>query len=173
MLCRCPRAQCDRLFLGVYVIGNDNVGRWRLSEPEYFVEREFPASISKVSPDFVKIFNHAAEAESEKLDLVCGPGYRKALEFLMKDYLVNERKVSKSEVEQKLLGRCIDEFIADTRIKESAKRAAWLGNDETHYYRKWQDRDLGDLKNLIQMTVDWIDIDIRTKEIISAMPPKP
>ena len=38
-----------------------------------------------------------------------------------------------------------------------AKRATWLGNDETHYYKKWPEKDISDLKILIQLTVNSID----------------
>lgn len=34
----------------------------------------------------------------------------------------------------------------------------WLGNDETHYVRRWEEKDLSDLKRLISMTVSWIDL---------------
>ena len=137
------------------------------------VDIAFAETIAKLSPDFVRIFNQASAAEDAELLEVCGPGYRKALEFLIKDYIITALGKAREDVQRSPLGRCIDEFIDDTRIKAAAARAAWLGNDETHYYRKWEDRDLGDLKNLIQMTVDWIDIGIRTQEIVSEMPSTP
>ena len=31
-----------------------------------------------------------------------------------------------------------------------------LGNDETHYSRKWVDMDINDLKILIRLTVTWM-----------------
>lgn len=42
----------------------------------------------------------------------------------------------------------------DLRIRAVAERAGWLGNEETHYIRRWQDQGLGDLKCLINMTVN-------------------
>ena len=41
--------------------------------------------------------------------------------------------------------------------KSVAKRATWLGNDETHYYRKWEDKDLRDLTNLLRLTINAIE----------------
>jgi hypothetical protein len=50
------------------------------------------------------------------------------------------------------------------------KRAAWLGNDETHYVRKWEDKDLNDQKSLIEVTVHWIEMEAITNKILSEMP---
>jgi hypothetical protein len=51
-----------------------------------------------------------------------------------------------------------------------AKRAAWLGNDETHYVRKWEDHDLPDLKKVIELTVLGIEMEEMTKDVIKDMP---
>ena len=53
------------------------------------------------------------------------------------------------------LGSCINK-IDNSSIKELARCATWLGNDETHYIRKWEDRDIHDLKNLIDLTCQYI-----------------
>jgi hypothetical protein len=128
--------------------------------------------IRDISPDYCEIHNQAHKAEESKLDLVAGPGYRKALEFLIKDYLLqthtdaNER----AKIEKMLLGKCITTYIANDMIKQTAERAAWLGNDETHFVRKWIDKDLKDLKLLIGLTVRWIEMEKMTQEIIGGMP---
>ena len=57
-------------------------------------------------------------------------------------------------------------------MKECAKRAAWLGNDETHYTRKWEDKDVKDLKLLVHLTVNWIDNVLLTQKYISEMDAK-
>jgi hypothetical protein len=36
-----------------------------------------------------------------------------------------------------LVSSVIEEYIDDSDLKEIAKRAIWLGNDETHIVRKW------------------------------------
>lgn len=50
------------------------------SVPSKFFEKEFEESIC-LSPQFVKIYNQAFQAESQQLDEIAGLGYRKALEF--------------------------------------------------------------------------------------------
>ncbi len=44
----------------------------------------------------------------------------------------------------------------DLRVRQCAERAIWLGNDETHYERRWMGKDLQDLKVLTKLTVNWI-----------------
>jgi len=123
---------------------------------------------------FCNTYNQASLAEENQLDQICGPGYRKALEFLVKDYLVkhvyadNEEK--KSEVLRGFLGAVIENHIGEKRIKQCAKRAAWLGNDETHYTRRWDDKDIEDLKSLILMTVSYIDMTMEADRYLQEMP---
>ena len=45
-----------------------------------------------------------------------------------------------------------------------------MGNDETHYVRKWEDKDLEDLKKFIQLTEHWIESEHLTREAIAEMP---
>jgi hypothetical protein len=46
------------------------------------IEKTFPESIKQISSTFCSVYNQALQAEENKLDQVCGPGYRKALEYL-------------------------------------------------------------------------------------------
>lgn len=48
----------------------------------------FSDIINEISPGFVKIYNQAHEAEIRLLDDIVGGGYRKALEFLIKDICI-------------------------------------------------------------------------------------
>ena len=101
---------------------------------------------------------------------ICGVGFRKALEFLIKDYAKFKNPEESEQIERKFLGKRIGDYIDDTRIKTVAKRAVWLGNDETHYVRKWEDKDLSDLKKLIELTVHWIEMEFLTESFENDMP---
>jgi len=48
-----------------------------------------------------------------------------------------------------MLSACIQQYIDNEKIKLVSKRAVWIGNDETHYVRKWIEKDIEDLKRLI------------------------
>lgn len=177
VLFRCPRAQCDRLFLGIYegpqkVTPPSAISPWRnlTVTPSEVKTSEFENPITKVSPQFVAIYHQSEIAESHGLDLICGAGYRKSLEFLLKDFLKSINKGKEEYIEQKQIGPLIQEFMPDPRLKAAASRAAWLGNDETHYVRKWETKDLSALKKLIDLTVHWISQDILTREFETSMP---
>ena len=92
-----------------------------------------------------------------ELTELCGIGYRKALEFLVKDYAISIHPEHKSQIESSQLARCIADFIDNEKIKTLAKASAWLGNDETHYIRKHQNHNIQDLKRFIKATVAYID----------------
>lgn len=175
----CPATDCRTMFIGIYLITTfppDN-SIAHLSEVKvlkYVAEKIFPESIQKTSPIFCETYNQAYQAEENNLNQVCGPGYRKALEFLIKDFLINYRFANDEETKNKIirnmLGKCIEDYIEEEVIKSVARRAAWLGNDEIHYYRKWNDRDISDLKTLISLTVNWIDLIIQSDTYIKDMP---
>ncbi len=93
-----------------------------------------------------------------------GIGYRKAIEFLIKDYLITTFPDKKEAILKAKLGQCISNYVSDPKVKMCAERATWLGNDETHYVRTWLDKDLQDLKDLIKLTQYWISSDILTSD---------
>lgn len=132
-------------------------------------KRFFEKEIQDLSPAFIQIFEESEFAEQENLMEICGVGYRKALEFLIKDYLISIKPDDEELIKKKFLSNCINEDITDTNIKQIAKKASWLGNDETHYVRKWEEKDLSDLKKLINITMHYILMDIQSKRYLEEM----
>lgn len=55
-------------------------------------------------------------------------------------------------------------MIDNPQLKTAASRATWLGNDQTHYEQKYQDKDISDLKRLIDLSVHWISMIYLTDE---------
>jgi hypothetical protein len=168
---RCPKQECECHFVARYRPRPNT----KTQTPLFDFSEAVPASensenIQKISPDFIKVYREAEEAELRNLKLVCGPGYRKALEFLIKDYIIRLKPEEAEKIKNLPLSNCISVFVQNDKVKEVAKRAAWLGNDETHYLRKWEDRDVKDLKNLIKLTVYWIEMERLTEETIKGMP---
>lgn len=96
-------------------------------------------------------------------------GYRKALEYLVKDFCVSKFPDKEDDVKKRPLGQVVDVYVDNENIKQCAKRAVWLGNDETHYVRTWVDKDIKDLKLLIKLTVGWIEQAIITAMLIEDM----
>ncbi|MFD5853880.1 hypothetical protein ACFWGC_27580 [Cytobacillus pseudoceanisediminis] len=105
------------------------------------VIKDFPEGVQKLSPNFITIYNQAHHAEQEGLELICGVGYRKALEYLIKDFILELYPEDAPKIQQMPLQQCVQKFISEPIIKDMAERAIWLGNDETHYIRKWNDKN--------------------------------
>jgi hypothetical protein len=131
---------------------------------------KFSDHIKQISPQFCETANQAQKAYGKRWHLIAGPGYRKALEFLIKDYLCLARPDDAEQIKKVQLGPCITNFVENEKVKATAARAVWLGNDETHYLRKWEDKDLEDLKTLIQLTVLWIEMEEMTASVLKEMP---
>ena len=146
---QCTKTNCKRLFIGIYRYAQSTPCTYLHAWPKTPQKATVPDNVERVSPTFVEIYNQALASESMELHQLTGIGLRKALEFLVKDFSISRMKGDGEEIEadkkairSKMLGRCIDEHIDDERLKSVAKRAAWLGNDETHYVKKWEDKDI-------------------------------
>ena len=172
---QCPSTNCSRVFIASYeaahAITTTELTTFYFVDSVPFtpIEHDFGDEIRTTSPSFVEIFNEAEAAESYGLKQICGAGYRKALEFLVKDYLISVLKIPAETVEGKYLGNCVKDHLAGTKIAISAERAAWLGNDESHYVRLWADKDLNDLKKLIRLTVSWMQTELLTASYEASM----
>ena len=131
---------------------------------------EFPQQLKQLSPQFVKIYNQAELAENTGLTEICGIGYRKALEFLIKDYAIHKKPDASEEIKNKPLVKCIEQYIDSNSIITLAKRSAWIGNDETHYVRKHEELDFTDMKTFIEAAQYFISMDLVVEKAASISP---
>jgi hypothetical protein len=122
---------------------------------------EFSKLIKNISPDFDKIYNQSLKSEMLGLDEICGFGYRKSLEYLMKDYLIYKSPEEEHQTirEHQSIVKCMKEYpkIIDENILKTSERGFWLGNDHSHYYKKHENLKVEDLKKLIDLTIRWIE----------------
>lgn len=170
---------CSSAFLGYYALSNEsssnnllvyNASKFISVEPLRFVKATFDQGITTISPQFEKIYNQASAAESSGLDEIAGLGYRKALEFLIKDFAIHEHPDEKDKIKAMPLNACVRDYIDAPNIKTLATRSAWIGNDEAHYIRKQEDRDVHDMKSFIQATVYFISMILITEDAATMEP---
>lgn len=158
----CPH--CEKCFMatyhGYYSGGHSSEMFLSTLAPYSFIPMVFSDGINDISADFVSIYNQALQAEREGLKDICGIAYRKALEFLIKDFCIHLHPDEADSITKLPLAKCIDAYIESSRIKALAKASAWLGNDETHYTRKHPDYGIDDLKAFINATVSFIDSEL-------------
>jgi hypothetical protein len=166
---KCSSEKCQKLFIASYRRVRDSFKQWKCQtvEPIHYRKEDVDDVIREICPEFESLYNEAKEAELRGLMKIAGMGYRKSLEFLIKDYLIHFKKKDRKEIEKKFLGSCINEDIDNYNLKQIAKRAAWLGNDESHYVREWKDKNIEDLKLLLRLSINLIVDEITTYRYIN------
>ena len=159
----------------IFILTNHKYNNWHYylvnTLPKNYLEEKFDDEIKEVSQEFITIYNQSLRAETIGLNKIAWVWFRKSLEFLIKDYLISITPEDQHEtIRNKFLNNCIRDNISNINIKTVASRAVWLGNDETHYTRKWEDKDINDLKSIIELTLHWIESEIRTQKLLEDMP---
>ena len=56
-------------------------------------------------------------------------GYRKALEFLVKDYAIFLNQEDEDKIKNASLSSCINNYIDNIKIRHLSLASTWLGND--------------------------------------------
>ncbi|TSC61952.1 MAG: hypothetical protein Athens041674_616 [Parcubacteria group bacterium Athens0416_74] len=135
------------------------------SPVRHLVTENFPEHVKQLSPEFIQTYNQSLSAEKLEFDKIAGPGYRRALEFLVKDFAISQDPSNAEAIKSKQLGPCISEHITHDKITSTARGATYIGNDETHYVRKWVNKDIQDLKKFISLVVYWIEAELATEDM--------
>lgn len=173
---RCTNMKCRRQFTAFYRRqGGNSAG----GHPNYTLEKcvpftpirpAFDTAVQELSPSFIEIYSQSSAAEGNGLGDIAGPGFRKALEFLIKDYAIRLNPQQAEAIKQRQLASVIKDFLPGDKLAVVSVRAAWLGNDQTHYERRWVGKDLQDLKKLINATVHFIAMEQLVAELPVDMP---
>ena len=145
---------CDADFNFINSLGTANI------YPAFHSEIIHSQKIKELSPKFVEIYRQASFAEESGLYEICGMGYRKALEFLIKDFAIRMHPEELENIKSKMLGKCIADHIDNPKIKSLARASAWLGNDQTHYIMKNEDYSINDLKCFIVAAEAFINAEL-------------
>jgi hypothetical protein len=173
---RCPRHKCGALFLAEFDFSGWSSGRdasWDLKRlyPSMMSPPKVPDCIATISPSFIDLYTQALRADHHGLDDLFGLALRKAFEFLIKDYCITKDSAAEADIKREFLGSVIKNRVSDPNIKICAERATWLGNDETHYERRWSGHDISDLHTLIKLTLNWISNEHLTQAYLESMQP--
>lgn len=161
----CPN--CEECFVSRHIHdASSDVFLYDTSFPKRPTPVNWGSIIESVSPSFVEIYDQSSSAEILGLSQIAGVGYRKALEFLIKDYLISQTQDPDEilRIKRKPLGNCINENVDNPQLKIVSSRAVWLGNDQTHYDQRFSEMDISDLKRMIRLSVHWISLIKETEE---------
>lgn len=145
MILYCPI--CDNRFLASFLITDKNItsriGVYPTAKPVV----KLPDILLDKYPDFKEAYRQAAVAESHELNPLCGMGYRRALEILIKQYLICLYPDEQDTIISESLAQSYNRL--DDKERSLARGAAWLGNDYAHMVNKHPAYDVDDLKNFI------------------------
>lgn len=172
VICRCPK--CYHVFFGTYngyeaeIFPGETVLNVRYWEtfPKLEGKTKFSEYINKISQQFVKIYNEAEIAEAHELNEIAGIGYRKAFEFLVKDYCISKYPEKEDSIKTDWLAKILKEYIEYEPLKNLAERVNWLGTDHGHYLQKYAEYGTKDLKYCIAAFINWIELLENTDKII-------
>src|SRR5665213_999802 len=92
---RCLLESCGRTYFGVYrKAGSTSAADYTLAEfmPPTPLRIRREKAVENISRDFYEIYDQASVADEYGLSLIAGAGYRKAIEYLVKDYVVSDRR---------------------------------------------------------------------------------
>ena len=89
---RCSRSACKKYFAVEYISHLDlklcSIAKYSYRPP---IEVKLPENIEKFLLFLSKFHSQATVAEAEVLNQIAGVGYRKAAEFLIKDYATSKK----------------------------------------------------------------------------------
>lgn len=186
-------SNCKKYFALSYDIeftGNYNdTAIMHLSPYEYkpSINYDLPENLDVVSPSFKEIYTQSSYAEGANLNQIAGVGYRKSIEFLVKDYLIyllnhndfpekvtiNNKEVNPTEeiIKNTTLSPVIG-IIPSSKIRRLALASTWLGNDETHYTRKYEDKDINSMKIFLNSLAHQVSSDVSSYEALEMIEEK-
>ena len=126
------------------------------------IDIDLPQEVINVSPDFVEIIKQTLQAEKSGLYHIAGMGYRKSVEFLIKDYLIYLNPDEEESIAKLHLGQAISRLDND-KVKNLAKASNILANDQVHYVVKHPSKNIDDVKRFITTLVHYIAMEISSK----------
>lgn len=154
----CTCTSCNKQFLIAYEYDPANSSYAPIIYPDRGFTPYSNEILEKVSPRFIDMYNQALQSEfHENLELAA-IGYRSALEILVKDYAINELGQSQDEVISKKLCAAIGAYLHQEDLVKTADVIRILGNDYTHYERKYPQHDFELLKGYMEIFLKQIEV---------------
>lgn len=161
LLLQCTAETCNKFFALEYSQGlYGSPVEYSYNPP---IDDDLPKEIKKISPSFEEIYYQSLIAEQSGLDKIAGVGFRKSIEFLIKDYLINVKGEPENDVKSEWLKPSIDR-INFQPLKDLTTAADWIGNDETHYVKKLVGKDVQDMKGFIRAAILFISADYQAAD---------
>ena len=161
---RCMKSACSELFIATYHKVSEGLFGLKEVVPISPKPQQHSAVIQGLSPMFQGIYAQAVAAESSGLRQLSGIGFYKALDFLIRDFLLSEHSEHDAQISASTLARCIENFIEDANIRSCAKVARCFSDRQSFHTMQWESKDIENIKLLIRLTVNWIESSVLTRQ---------
>lgn len=152
---------CKKLFVSLHLLRNKHVSLLGVlpDKKNTFSDDD----IEKISPRFIEIYNQALRAEHNGDYTLAAVGFRTALEILIKDYAITCLNQPHDDVIKLNLYNSITEYLGEDDLVKTADVIRILGNDHTHYVRKYPEYDFALLKSYADIVIPLIKTKIMIK----------
>lgn len=175
----CANAKCNKNFIALHKYKAGVFGFTRFLNgfpqgpawPKPIIELNsgnLDADGNQISSKFIETYKQSLEAENSGLDELAGMGYRKAIEYLVKDWAIQNKPKEKEKIEKYWLGEVIKKYY-DGDLKAILERATWLGNDQAHYLKLFGEFDINVLKELIDLIMVELDRQYKNAHFIKTI----
>lgn len=163
----CTNSSCQKTFIALYKFVDENFKFSRYLNglpkgpdwPKPILDLKSGDNDEEGNPTqskFIKTYLQSLVAENSGLDELAGMGYRKSIEYLVKDWAIQSKPEDIEIIKSKWLGQIITDYFTGD-LKDILERATWLGNDQSHYNKLFDDYNLEDLKELIGLIMVELD----------------
>lgn len=126
-----------------------------------------PKNIKELSPRFVSLYEQSYTAEQNNHIELAGSGYRNSIEVLIKDFAIKKLNAPKDDIYKMKLYDAIGTYLKEVNIDTSAADVIRvLGNDYTHYQRKYDGIDFVVVKKYLEIFIQQIETKLLLMEPI-------
>lgn len=149
IIAQCPR--CSKYFIMAYKLPFGT----KIPQPiEYKITnkinyKDYTKELKKISERFVEVYGQALISETYNLHEIASIGFKKSIEILTRDYLINFRKENKIEI-LRLSFKDILKKIPDSKIVDLAMSFNW--SEYVEFSDNFLDKkDIEDMKKFIDV----------------------
>lgn len=153
---------CNNFFALAYLF------RYKYGKPETIlipytysptINLDIPDNIKEISKDFEEIYTQSETAYQLNLNQIAGMGYRKSIEFLVKDFLIFLNTDDADRIINLTINKAIAE-IDNQKLQNLARMTNYLANDQVHIKTLHPTKDIDDLRDFLKNLVYLISFEI-------------